>query len=750
MPKDFLTDEEMMELEMGGKADVTVSELPDFISDDEASQYFGSEVDPGYAEVAPPMAQQEEVDEQGQPVEQDHHFIPNWKVGKDEQPLEMAAKGLVRPAVNIVANTGRNLEDLLYHAPAQTIGMYKEHGAGNATKYIAEGFVDTGKKIGKGIYDPLAGFGNFTLGAFSAGVKKLTGVDLNTKDTKQAYDKGVNILKNEKAETVGKAVEDLYKWTQESPEQVALSATGINKTLTKVKGAPVDIVSTTSKVVSVPAKAAAKKTLNIIVNPVKQMEKLENAYRQSLNLTPRMAQIEEKWARNTPKFLAKEGIVLESKGGKLDPTRAIDELSTKAAAENAAFKAVLKSSGKYADLNEFERRALESANQLKGTARQRALEHARAEVAAYRSQGKIFESNGKALMKIDEFNEIKQDLWFKSKKVFGNPDADMLADQNFRMGHVAKTMIEEVVDDANIRMMNSRLGDFASAIRILEKRAGTVMRGGKMTRFTSRIVGGLVGSQGGPLGTLSGAITGDKLAQLMADPKISTMMTRALIQRLEKQPNGYSVIAEAEKILAERGARVQAIPKLDAPQPLGSARNPIVTPPPKTPTTFEPAAQKINRSSSRPDTLALPDGGGRVAADKVITPPAPTTFEAPAPKVRSYSFNPKDKTYYPAAGSMKQQVQSEAVKYVQSTAKIMKDYLDDPDMKASGVKVTPAMIADIQKNIVDGIASQTGGGISQSVINAIKGLNPERFTSIDAFVEAAIKYVKNGGKKTLK
>ena len=70
----------------------------------------------------------------------------------------------------------------------------------------------------------------------------------------------------------------------------------------------------------------------------------------------------------------------------------------------------------------------------------------------------------------------------------------------------------------------------------LETKAGKLAgEGGKMSRYITRVVGGMAGSNGGPIGTIVGSITGDKLAQLWINPANSPYRWM-ILQQLKRLP----------------------------------------------------------------------------------------------------------------------------------------------------------------------------------------------------------------------
>jgi hypothetical protein len=134
------------------------------------------------------------------------------------------------------------------------------------------------------------------------------------------------------------------------------------------------------------------------------------------------------------------------------------------------------------------------------------------------------------------------------------------------MGHTAKDMISSEIDDANINKMNSRLGDFAQAIKVLDNANGKKLPGGFIGKQFTRLAGTVIGATTGLPDAILGNITGGKLADLAADPQIRTGLLSKIYNHLSKTKDGYSVINEAKQILEQRGADRASRNLLQAPQ----------------------------------------------------------------------------------------------------------------------------------------------------------------------------------------
>jgi len=286
------------------------------------------------------------------------------------------------------------------------------------------------------------------------------------------------------------------------------------------------------------------------VQPNAAMKRLETEYSRILNLTQKQLQTEDKFAKNSAKFIAEELVPLEVKGGRLDTSVAREMLGTKYSSESKAFQNILDDSSEYINFSQFARNAAKQIKE-KGTAQYSAINHLRKELSAYASQfGQgVKNEAGDLLIPVGQFNRIKQDLWSKTK--WTTESEKLFAQLNYRVGHTAKEMIESAIEDANVKVFNSRLGDFAAALNILEKRHGAVAPGGRMGQYFASLIGAVAGSKGGPIGTVTGAMTGRKLAELLQNPKVTTYFSRKLVDTLVKEGK-QDVVDEAMKIITQR------------------------------------------------------------------------------------------------------------------------------------------------------------------------------------------------------
>lgn len=288
--------------------------------------------------------------------------------------------------------------------------------------------------------------------------------------------------------------------------------------------------------------------------------------------TPTTIKRESKWMKNTPQFLVEEKILplLKSENRRIDASDALTALNAKSYSENKAFRQVLVDSGKTQSLNELrDRLQAELGEELKtsGTSLEKAMATIDQEIEAYKRNflKEGIQDGDDLILPIEVFNDIKSGLWKKSSVSRRVPGSELEADVFYQMGHSAKELIEEKIDDASIGQMNSRLGDFAQAIKVLETANGKVVPGGMLGRGLTKLAGTIAGANGGVTGAILGNITAGKLADLAANPKIRTSVYSKVYDILKKSGKS-DIIEQAQKILEKRANERATRKLLDAPK----------------------------------------------------------------------------------------------------------------------------------------------------------------------------------------
>ena len=283
-------------------------------------------------------------------------------------------------------------------------------------------------------------------------------------------------------------------------------------------------------------------------------EKVSQKYANTINLSKTQRALEQRSGKDVSKFLVREGVPIRVEQGKLYANDAIEALKSKASAENSAFTKLLADDGSYLNLNKAKDLAKSNVEAI-GVSREQANNYIEKQFNSFIGQYKnqlVKNADGSFSIPKALGNVIKKKMWEEGKFNVLAPQAEQTrAGASRLIGNAFKRGIEDGTQDANIKLMNQRLGDLAEAITMLENRNGSVVRGGLMGKYFARTIGAIAGTQGGPLGSVGGAYTADKIADVLSDPNVTTWYARRLLLKLQKEGN-QSLIDQVENILQQR------------------------------------------------------------------------------------------------------------------------------------------------------------------------------------------------------
>jgi len=304
--------------------------------------------------------------------------------------------------------------------------------------------------------------------------------------------------------------------------------------------------------------------------------------------------------REPQRVLAEKGIVPELNGVKFNTFQQADDFRNSASSLREANKLALKEaqlSTVPTDINVLEARALKEAKTPQNVNAGRFDKMAKDIKKEFAILRKNYPDGKIPLGLQDDIKSARWDNVFKNK---GLVEADMLKkDSEYAIAKAFQKNIEEVAESAgaeDVAQLNREIGDIMDASKFLESLDGKVLKGGRLGKFVGTLIGSSLG-QTIP-GKILGAIGGNIVADQLIKSSVTSPVRRAILKRLEAQdPEAYQMtlkwLAEQDKLRTTRLALPPA-------SPLGSSRNPIITPVPKTPTTYEAPAQKINRQKPNP------------------------------------------------------------------------------------------------------------------------------------------------------
>ena len=311
-----------------------------------------------------------------------------------------------------------------------------------------------------------------------------------------------------------------------------------------------------------------KETLKFAKVPELQA-KLSEGYQKIFNPTARQIKADTRFGNNSFDFLAQEMPdlpVTVNSNGRVEADTAIEMAKQKYAAEATSYKAIIRNSGKYVDIDNVIATAKKAAREeFDGTDLAKAEQQIENEINAYLSntpQDVNVLANGKRFVTISRADDIKSYSWARGKG-WGTPEAEVWNDTNNLIGHSIKDAIEQQLPEAPIKAMNRRLGQWKNAIDLLEKRNGQVSgSGGKISKYLIKSVGTTVGAGiggqdsvgGGLTGAGAGFMTASALAALMANPNVRLFAVRQILKRLSNAGKN-DMIKEAEDILKQQAQR---------------------------------------------------------------------------------------------------------------------------------------------------------------------------------------------------
>ena len=287
--------------------------------------------------------------------------------------------------------------------------------------------------------------------------------------------------------------------------------------------------------------------------------------RKALNLNKTQRAIETRSSKDVSQFLAEENLVPEVSGGKLVADDIIDALELKASAENSKFNQLLDDSGSYISLEQAKAKAFNLIRGF-GTAVKNELKDLEDEFMALEQQFKNApkDAEGKTLIPSSTANRMKQFFYSLGKyNKLATPEQQSKAASFRRLGTSFKELIEDSIEDADVKAFNQRLGELQNAVYMLSERNGMTVPGGFMGKYFARTIGAIVGAPTGPEGSIMGALTADKVADLLQDPRITTYAARQYLKLL-KQQGKQELVDQVQEILEKRASERATRPLLPA------------------------------------------------------------------------------------------------------------------------------------------------------------------------------------------
>ncbi len=162
--------------------------------------------------------------------------------------------------------------------------------------------------------------------------------------------------------------------------------------------------------------------------------------------------------------------------------------------------------------------------------------------AGIRKQMAGYRKNYGNEIKLEQLDDIKSARWQRTG--FSLTREDKLAsDIDYIIGKSAQETIESTAAKAgatDVAQLNREIGDILEAAKFLENLDGRKVLYGRMGTHMLRLAGAIVGSKGGPLGSIAGVMGGDVLAGILRDVSIASPLKRLILRDLQRtNPDAY-------------------------------------------------------------------------------------------------------------------------------------------------------------------------------------------------------------------
>ena len=239
---------------------------------------------------------------------------------------------------------------------------------------------------------------------------------------------------------------------------------------------------------------------------------------------------------------AKEGLIIKkSSDNKLDTLDAIEQLKEPSEAiHNQLSDALASKPNKRFNLREQGEKAKSQMRDMfdNDAEYEAALKQVDEEIeAAIRQRGENVSGV--------ELNAVKKGMWSKGYNALA-PNSNKVAR---RIGNAIKNTIEESYDDANIKGLNAKLGEYSTLRKLLEDSHGNVVARGKLGKYVAQGIGAVIGAPVPVIGSMGGGWLGGKISDYLVNPerltskmakKVSKLPQKALPPALPSQIKGTS------------------------------------------------------------------------------------------------------------------------------------------------------------------------------------------------------------------
>ena len=243
------------------------------------------------------------------------------------------------------------------------------------------------------------------------------------------------------------------------------------------------------------------------------------------------------------RYLAEHNIAPVVRDGKMQTLEQADKLHTTAQPLNDHLDMALadvEMGVPKTPLEDIRSKALASASALKNV-----TETARKHITdAIDHEFDLLKEKGATDMTLRQVNALKKTQWKATKFDATKP---YQSDAQYLMGKAAKQTIEDTVpkDAFSVQELNNHIGNIYDAEKFLRTLDGRAIKGGRLGKYFGRVLGGMVGTAGGPIGTFLGTLGGDGVVEILQRNTFSNPLKRIIIANIQKtNPAAYSQVLD--------------------------------------------------------------------------------------------------------------------------------------------------------------------------------------------------------------
>lgn len=480
---------------------------------------------------------------------------------------------------------------------------------------------------------------------------------------------------------------------------------------------------------TIPTLLEADKSLTNALDPDKYVAKRTQQFQDAIDRTVKTKNLDTTMTargRNVAETLASSNdFIPEVKNGIINSQAAVNKVNEATEPLAKIVRAVVESEDKSIPFDDFQSQAVDELDDLKlrGDEYNRVKANVLKDMDFYKENYADADGNI-PLTVIDDIKKAKY-----GEINWNNPDL-LTADR--AVSRSARSTIENAIPDAPIKQMNEELGKLYDAQEMLEALDGKAIKGGRLGKYFARSIGAAVGASHGPIGSVIGAMSADKIADLQQSSYFDNPVIQQAIGDIKaEQPE---VFAQAQKLIADRAAERANRPLLGLPSSGGSSINQgrVIPVLPSEATGVEPSLMSRDLSVGNYKPPSTPPG-------TTGTPTIPVTAQlgeqyTPNDQLPTIEATPTGKISDAPPAEQAQFVFKTIQDHIKSSAQVLQNLNPVEIERLGGMK---ALLDRTKTNIADGLTAE---GLDQAG-KAIQDLKLEGNESLMTFFDKAMQAI---------